>query len=204
MRFTILLLAGLLTANAEEILNRGLIAVLDPNGHVYLGWRLLKSDPAGVAFNVYRTTPGGKPARLNSKPIVDSTNLVDAVTHRDPASKWFVRPVVRGREQAPSESATLQNFAIKLDGAYLFNRVGIGDLDGDGVFDYVIKQPGAVTASTPARSRQSPDTFKLEAYNGRTGKFMWRYDLGWNMNMGVWWTPYVVATSMATARPKSR
>ena len=20
---------------------------------------------------------------------------------------------------------------------------------------------------------------------------MWRYDLGWNMNMGVWWTPFI-------------
>ena len=47
------------------------------------------------------------------------------------------------------------------------------------------------TDSIPGTIRPSPDTFKLEAYNGRTGAFMWRYDLGWNMNMGVWWTPFI-------------
>ena len=78
----------------------------------------------------------------------------------------------------------------RLQGDYQFNRVGICDLDGDGVFDYVIKQPGAGRAG-PGTIRPSPDTYKLEAYNGRTGAFMWRYDLGWNMNMGVWWTPYI-------------
>ena len=61
----------------------------------------------------------------------------------------------------------------------------------DGVFDYVIKQPGAGHGLDPGTIRPSPDTFKLEAYNGRTDAFMWRYDLGWNMNMGVWWTPFI-------------
>jgi hypothetical protein len=81
--------------------------------------------------------------------------------------------------------------SIKLQGDYQFNRVGVCDLDGDGVFDYVIKQPGSGHGLDPGTVRPSPDTFKLEAYNGRTGAFMWRYDLGWNMNMGVWWTPFI-------------
>ncbi len=104
----------------------------------------------------------------------------------------------RGRELAPSETASLapntppnRVRSIKLQGDYQFNRVGVCDLDGDGVFDYVIKQPGAGHGLDPGTIRQSPDTFKLEAYNGRTGAFMWRYDLGWNMNMGVWWTPFI-------------
>src|SRR5262245_60536086 len=37
----------------EEKLDRGLVAIKTEKG-VYLGWRLLKSDPADVAFNVYR------------------------------------------------------------------------------------------------------------------------------------------------------
>jgi rhamnogalacturonan endolyase len=55
----------------------------------------------------------------------------------------------------------------------------------------VIKQPGG--GLDPGTARPSPDTYKLEAYNGKTREFMWRYDLGWNMNMGVWWTPYIAA-----------
>jgi hypothetical protein len=123
-----------------------------------------------------------------------STNLIDAAAPTDKANVWFVRAVSRGRELASSETAALapnRVRSIKLQGDYQFNRVGICDLDGDGVFDYVIKQPGAGHGLDPGTIRPSADTFKLEAYNGRSGAFMWRYDLGWNMNMGVWWTPFI-------------
>ena len=62
---------------AEEAFNRGLVAVVNDQGQVYLGWRLLKEDPADVAFNVYRRTDGGSPVRVNAKPLVTSTNLID-------------------------------------------------------------------------------------------------------------------------------
>ena len=183
---------------AEETFNRGLIAVANDAGQAYIGWRLLKADPPGVAFNVYRRTADGAPVKVNARPIAASTNLVDAAAPMDKENTWFVRGVVDGRELAPSETASLgagsppnRVRSIKLQGDYLFNRVGICDLDGDGVFDYVIKQPGAGHGLDPGTIRPSPDTFKLEAYNGRTGAFMWRYDLGWNMNMGVWWTPFI-------------
>ena len=39
-----------------EKLDRGLVAVQQSDGKVFLSWRLLASDPAGVAFNVYRET----------------------------------------------------------------------------------------------------------------------------------------------------
>ena len=37
-----------------EKLDRGLVAVQQSDGKVFLSWRLLASDPDGVAFNVYR------------------------------------------------------------------------------------------------------------------------------------------------------
>jgi len=45
---------------------------------VYLGWRLLESDPPTVAFNVYRSTGGGPAVRLNAKPIRRTTDYLDA------------------------------------------------------------------------------------------------------------------------------
>lgn len=198
----LLVAAALLTEialpRADETFNRGLVAVVNDAGQVYIGWRLLGGDPTDVAFNVYRRTAGGNPAKVNAAPITASTNLVDTSAPKDKDNSWFVRAVVRGAEQQPSEIANLpansppnRVRSFKLQGDYLFNRVGICDLDGDGVFDYVIKQPGDGHGLDPGTIRESPDTFKLEAYNGRTGAFMWRYDLGWNMNMGVWWTPFI-------------
>jgi len=184
--------------HAAEKFNRGLVAAVNSDGKAYLGWRLLKDDPAGVAFNVYRRTVGGKPVRVNPRPITASTNLVDTAAPMDKENVWYVRPVVGGREQSPSEEVTLaansppnQVFSIKLQGDYAANKVAVADLNGDGVFDYVIKQPGG--GLDPGSARPSPDTYKLEAYDGKTGRFLWRYDLGWNMNMGVWWTPYIAA-----------
>lgn len=185
-------------APAQDAPYRALIAVMTEEGHPYLGWRLLAEDPPGIAFNVYRQTGDEVPIRINTEPITTSTNLVDRSAPLDRENRWFVRAVIDGRESAPSESATLPAdappnpvYTIALQGDYEFNRVGIADLDGDGVLDYVIKQPGSGHGLDPGTIRHSPDTFKLEAYNGATGAFMWRYDLGWNMNMGVWWTPFI-------------
>ena len=43
-----------------EKLDRGLVAVRQADGSCYVGWRLLESDPADVAFHVYRQSgPSG-------------------------------------------------------------------------------------------------------------------------------------------------
>ena len=161
--FASALVADLSQPVAEEKLDRGVIAVVNDARQVYIGWRLLKDDPAGVAFNVYRRTAGGNPVKVNPAPITASTNLVDVSAPLDRDNSWFVRAVVGGREQQASENASLQANSppnrvrsIKLQGDYLFNRVGICDLDGDGIFDYVIKQPGAGHGLDPGTIRDEP------------------------------------------------
>ena len=194
------LLTSLVTtaAPAQESVHRALVAVMTDSGEPYLGWRLLAEDPPDVAFNVYRQTDDEAPVRVNPQPITHSTNLLDSAAPAGRPHRWFVRAVIDGQEMESSEVASLpanappdQVRTIALQGDYDFNRVGIADLDGDGILDYVIKQPGSGHGLDPGTIRHSPDTFKLEAYNGATGEFMWRYDLGWNMTMGVWWTPYI-------------
>ncbi|MHC4736724.1 MAG: rhamnogalacturonan endolyase family protein [Planctomycetota bacterium] len=54
----------------DEKINRGMLAMPNKEGKVYLGWRLLKSDAKGTAFNVYRSIEGGNPIRLNKEPVV--------------------------------------------------------------------------------------------------------------------------------------
>ena len=69
-------------APAEETFNRGLIAVVNDQGQIYLGWRLLASDPADAGFNVYRRTDGGSPIKVNATPLTAGTNLVDTAAFR--------------------------------------------------------------------------------------------------------------------------
>jgi hypothetical protein len=53
----------------------------------------------------------------------------------------------------------------------------------------VVKQPNQVT--DPGVWRKSETTFKVEAYL-HDGTFLWRKDLGWNIEQGIWYSPMVV------------
>jgi len=182
----------------EEKINRGMLALNIGNGKVYLGWRLLKSDSEDVAFNVYRSTAGGPAVRLNNSPLNGTTDFIDDGVSPDEANAWFVKPVVGGQELASSEQAALEANApvrqyksIPLrDDVQSVAMVAVGDLDGDGVYDFVVKHPGQ--GKDPGRTGPNIGSYKYDGYNGRTGEFLWRIDLGWNVDMGIWWTPMVV------------
>lgn len=79
------------TASAQrqmENLDRGMIAVGDSDGKVYLGWRLLKADSADIAFNAYRSTAGADAVKLNDKRITQSTDFVDISARLDLDNTW--------------------------------------------------------------------------------------------------------------------
>jgi rhamnogalacturonan endolyase len=183
----------------EEKLGRALVAVSTGEGKVYLSWRLLKSDPEKIAFNIYRSSEGASPVKLNKKPIRKTADFIDAHPPLDRENAWFVRSVLDGREGEASGRAVLQavppvqpylSIPLKTDlppGSA--GKVGVGDLDGDGEYDFVVKRPNSMV--DPGRIRKSPDTFKIEAYKN-DGTFLWRKDLGWSIELGVWYSPMVV------------
>ena len=94
-----------------EKLGRGLVAVNRGDGKVFVGWRLLGTDPDGIAFNVYRVTDRGKPVRLNDRPVASSTNFVDAKADLKKSNAWFTRSILNGRERAASARFTLKGGA---------------------------------------------------------------------------------------------
>src|SRR6185369_15583845 len=61
-----------------ENIGRSLVAVRRNSTEVYVGWRLLGTDSASTTFNLYRSTGGGDPVKLNTDPIVQTTDFVDA------------------------------------------------------------------------------------------------------------------------------
>jgi rhamnogalacturonan endolyase len=182
----------------EERIDRGMLAMPMGEGKVYLGWRLLKNDPENVAFNVYRSTAGGQPVKLNAQPIGKTTDFIDDKAPLGQSNAWWIKPVVDGREHEASEKAELaadspaqQYRSIQLkDDVRGVSMVAIGDLDGDGVYDFVVKHPRG--GKDPGRVGPNRGSFKYDGYNGKTGEFMWRIDLGYNVDMGIWWTPLVV------------
>jgi rhamnogalacturonan endolyase len=189
-------------AFAAEKLDRAMIAVRTGDTAVYLGWRLLQDDPAGQVFHVYRSTAGGPAVQLTELPLIDGTNFVDTAAPEGQPHVWWITGVTLPRGRPPVEAGELARVELPADAPrqpYVsiklksenttFQKVAIADLNGDGKYDYVIKQPGA--GLDPGTAQFSPDTYKLEAYL-HDGTFLWRKDLGWNMNLGIWWTPFVV------------
>ena len=51
-----------------ENLGRGVVAVSQGDGKVYVGWRMLGTDPDDIAFNLYRTTGARDSVKLNDQP----------------------------------------------------------------------------------------------------------------------------------------
>jgi rhamnogalacturonan endolyase len=179
----------------RETLDRGVVAMAAEGGGVHLSWRLLDTDPANARFNVYRTSSVGE-ARLNATPIVATTDFVDRGA-TDPNSSWRVAAVVGGRERGASAGdawtgAPLDRYkAITLrDDVRSVDRVGVGDLNGDGAYDFVVKHPAG--SVDPGRQVPSKESYKIDGYDGKTGAFLWRIDLGWNINHGIWFSPMVV------------
>lgn len=188
---------GWATERIEEKLGRGLVALRVSDTAVYLSWRLLKSDPSSVAFNVYRSSAGAT-VRLNRQPITRTTDFLDSTAPQGQEHSWWVCPVVSGRELEPSARVSLPAgsparpylvLKIRDDLPGGVDRVGVGDLDGDGEYDFIVKRPRGVV--DPGTIRRSPDTFKIEAYK-RDGTFLWRRDLGWSIELGIWYSPMIV------------
>ncbi len=170
-----------------EPLDRGLVAIARNDGGIFLSWRLLHSDPDDIAFHVYRDAH-----KITDEPIFTSTNIVDA--NGSNTSIYTVRAVVDGQEQALSKPVAVltQNYRsipLQTDLNYGGNHVGVGDLDGDGEYDFVVKR-GSQDID-PSQGTIATNTFKLEGYKS-DGTFLWRVDLGWNIRQGIWYSPVLV------------
>lgn len=184
------------TPKQMEFLTRGVVAVRTSAGSVYVGWRLLGTDPAGIAFNVYRDG-----AKLNATPITASTNYTDNTAAN---GTYTVKPVINGSEgpasapvavwatnqlsiplQIPAGGTTPDNVAY----TYSANDCSVGDVDGDGEYEIFVKWD-------PSNSKDNSqsgytgnvyiDCYKLD------GTRLWRIDLGRNIRAGAHYTQFMV------------
>ena len=180
-----------------EWLGRGVVAVNQGDGKVYVGWRLLGTDPEGIAFNLYRSTGGGPPVKLTSEPIRDSTNFIDDGARTDQAIAYTVRPILDGREQAASAPFTLSANApalpyievpLRTPARYTPNDGSAADLDGDGEYEIVVHMTGRGRDNA---SNGPTDEPILQAYK-LDGTLMWSINLGKNIREGAHYTQFMV------------
>jgi rhamnogalacturonan endolyase len=180
-----------------EDLGRGVVAIHHEPGRVFVGWRLLGTDPEAIAFNLYRATTGAAPVRVNERPIGEVTSFVDTdpTTNRDTA--YFVRPVIDGREMEASApfmmkaSASVRPYLsvpLQSPEGSRPNDIAVGDLDGDGEYELVVK-----LETRPRDNSHAGVTgqTRLQAYK-LDGRLLWTIDLGRNIREGAHYTQFMV------------
>jgi|GEM_PF-1457899 len=183
-------------ARLMENLDPGVVAVKITGG-VYVGWRMLGTEPASISFNVYR---GG--VKVNSSPITASTNYIDSAGTT--SSTYSVSAIIDGVEQAQSVpvgvwgtnyltvSLSRPEGGTTPDGVsytYSPNDCSAGDLDGDGQYEIVLKWD-------PSNSKDNSQAgytgnVYLDGYE-LDGTHLWRIDLGRNIRAGAHYTQFMV------------
>lgn len=191
-----------------EELDRGIIAMRTGSNSVYVGWRLLATDESDVGFNLYRTNLFGTTVKVNATPIIQSTNFVDTGANHSFENTYTVRAVIGGVEQdiskgflLPSDSPIQQYLNVPLvvpaggqtplgdNYTYTANDASVGDLDGDGDYEIVLKwEP--TNASNYQGGSYTGNTY-IDAY-ALEGQLLWRIDLGSNVRSGSQTTPFLV------------
>ena len=177
----------------KEQLNRGLVAIHNGGGKVTVAWRYQESDPLDVAFDLYRGD-----VKLNDAPLVKSTFFTDTQVDTTVDNTYTVRLAGQSAVE-PGASYTLTSaraakpyleIPIKpvegfAEGYYTPNDATVGDLDGDGEYEIVVK----LETRTYDNSRAGicNEGLLIDAYK-LDGTFLWRVDLGLNIRQGAHYT----------------
>ena len=178
----------------REQLDRGVVAIRQGK-QVVVSWRTLTSDAVGQAFDVYRNGQ-----KLNSQPLcqggtfyIDEAPLAGGATYevRDGGKNGSYQL----RADAPEGylSVKLQKPAdgITPDGrtfSYTANDASVGDVDGDGQYEIVLKWDPTNAHDNAHDGYTGPtllDCYRLD------GTLLWRIDLGINIRSGAHYTPYI-------------
>ena len=178
-------------ARQMEWLNRGLVAV-KTSGGVFLSWRVLGTDGEATGFNLYRD--GEKIASFTG---TQASNYTD--TKGTTASKYSVKAVVGGKEQAADAAVSVWNdqfLTVNLDRpnggsdyTYSPNDIAVGDVDGDGEFELILKWDPSNSKDNSQKGKTGNviiDCYKMG------GKKLWRIDLGVNIRAGAHYTQMLV------------
>ena len=178
-------------------------------GKVLISWRMLPGDNAETAFDLYRRPGNSSTETKIASNIQGSTNWQDTTADKTQDNHYrltyagetatlatYTLPAAQARAGLPYLSIPLQgttDVSIYSDIVYQANDCSVGDLDGDGEMEIVVKRllttlnsdgtvisdgTGAGDSDRRARHTVIWDAYKLD------GTLLWRVKSGPNIILG--------------------
>ena len=195
-----LMTAFMLSANAQntptsqmEKLDRGLVALPASSGTGnFVCWRLLGTDDAEkTTFDLLRNG-------IAFKKDIAGTSVTD--TNGKSTSKYQVVTKVNGEAVDTSKTVTAWGAVYKnihldrpaqgaLGGTYSPNDCSVGDVDGDGEYEIILKWDPSNSQDNSVNGKT--DNVFLDCYK-LDGTKLWRIDLGVNIRAGAHYTQFLV------------
>ena len=191
------------TAVAQENLKRHVIAVpqsASTAGNL-ISWRMLDTDDEFTTFDVMKN---GKVVKSN---INSSTNYLDTgggkATRYQIITKHYGEPVDTSDVIAPWQNVFAE---LKLDrpaggtfhdSSYTYspNDCSVADVDGDGLFEIVVKWEPSNPADNSQGGFTGPTIFDcykiIESEGLLTAQKLWRIDMGHNIRSGPHYVPFL-------------
>lgn len=203
--FSLCLMAASLTAQPNydftklkrEHLGRGVIAIRENPSTVAVSWRYLSSDPMNESFDIYRNGE-----KINKHPVKDATFFQDTYTGTEPAlyTVKAVKGKTEGSYQLPANApAGYLNIPLNRPEAgttpsgqsyfYAPNDASIGDVDGDGEYEIILKWDPSNAHDNSHDGYTGPVIFDCYKLNGQ---HLWRINLGKNVRAGAHYTQFMV------------
>lgn len=180
-----------------ENLDRGVLAVRTTTNKVLISWRILGTEFTNASYNIYRGA-----VKLNSSPITGASNYEDNTSVN---YTYSISAIINGVEQELSTPVSVWTdifnkiplTARPVGGTtpdnvtytYEANDISVGDLDGDGQYEIVLKWY-PTNAKDNAQSGYTGNTI-LQALK-LDGTVMWTIDLGKNIRSGAHYTQFMV------------
>ena len=184
-----------------EKLSRGLVGIPTENG-MYFSWRMTLADASGLQFDLYRSSNGGAEVKLNSEPIDKTSDFLDRTVDYTVDNRWTLKATTGEvatwtRLKGEGRNSYLSVPICKPEDGkiagesftYTANDCSVGDLDGDGEYEIILKWSPSNSKRPPQRGFTG-NTY-LDAYK-MDGTRLWRIDLGLNVRSGAATTNFLV------------
>lgn len=179
----------------QEKINRGLVAFVTEDGTTFISWRYF-SEEAGLKYQLFR----------NGEKMVETSKTHHVLPVKSKATDTYQVKLVTAEGDVLGTSETINPYTTSFirvpltkpagssavsnnSNSYTPNDVSVGDVDGDGEYEFIVKWDPSDSQDNGYNGKTSNviiDCYKID------GTRLWSINLGPNIRAGAHYTQFLV------------